>query len=488
MLRTLLLFFHLILFCLLLTYCKPVSEHQSGESAVSTDSSLVEAWVTYGDQSALLERQNQPIHFQQDTSKATPVIMVDASQKFQQMEGFGASLTGSSAFVINQKLSSSQRKELLQELFTSQGINLSYIRMTIGASDFSLSNYTYHDIDTSLKDPELEKFSIEPDQEDVVPVLKDIFDLQPSIKLMGTPWSPPSWMKSSKNFIGGKLLPEAYDAYASYFVKYIQAFASEGITVDAVTIQNEPQFEARYPSLLMSAAEQAQFIKNHLGPAFSKNKINSKIVVYDHNWDTPQYPIEIMNDAEAKKYVAGSAFHCYAGKVEDMSKVHEAHPDKGLYFTECSGGEWAPVFGDNLKWSVGNLIIGATRNWSKNVLLWNLALDENHGPTNRGCMDCRGVVTVNSKTGDITRNVEYYILGHASKFIKPGAYRIASTEKTANALQHVVFLNPDGSRAMIVLNSGTTYQTFHVQEQGRSFPFSLKAGGVATLVWRGLKS
>lgn len=474
-----------LLTIILLTYCRPVSESQTSQSVIPADTSQVFAWVTYGDQSALLQRQNQRILFKTDTVASGLIIDVNPDKTFQQMEGFGATVTGSSAYLLNKKLSSSGKREILEELFTDTGLRLSYIRMTIGASDFSLNNYTYHDLAEGAEDPELKNFSIEADRADVIPVLKEIFSLQPEIKLMGSPWSPPVWMKSSKNFIGGTLLPEAYKAYADYFVKYIQAFKQEGIRVDAITIQNEPQFEARYPSLLMSAPEQALFIKNYLGPAFASNKLDTKIVLFDHNWDTPQYPIQVMNDPEAKKYVAGSAFHCYAGKVEAMSQVHEAHPDKDLYFTECSGGNWAPHFGDNLKWMMRNLIIGASRNWAKNVLLWNLALDENHGPTNRGCMDCRGVIRVNTTDNTIGRNVEYYVLGHASKFVQPGAFRIFSSQMPADALENVAFINPDGSRVLIVLNPGAAEQNFRIREKGRTFSYSLKAGGVVTFMWNG---
>jgi glucosylceramidase len=442
-------------------------------------------WVTTGDQSRLLAKETD-ISITVIAQTSLPTIEIDESQKLQPIEGFGAALTGSSAYLINREMTPAQRSALLEQLFDPEkGIGITYLRMTIGASDFSLTDYTYDDMAAGETDFELTHFTIEKDREDVVPVFKQVISIAPDIKIMGSPWSPPAWMKTNGNLAGGTLKPEAFDAYARYFVKYVQAYAAEGISIDAVTPQNEPlHTTAGYPSMLMLAEEQLDFIKNHLGPAFSHAGLETKIICYDHNWDNPQYPITILNDGIANQYVAGSAFHAYAGNVMAMSVVHNANPDKGLYFTEISGGEWATNFADNLQWNMANIFIGTTKNWSRTALLWNLALDENHGPTNGGCEDCRGVVTINSTSGNATKNVEYYSIGHFSKFIRPGAFRIFSTPfETATKLDHVAFINEDGSKVLVVSNPDTASKSFVVKLQDSQITCFIRANSVATIVW-----
>jgi glucosylceramidase len=443
-----------------------------------------QVWLTTGDQSKLLSKEND-ISITEIVSTTIASITIDVTQKLQEIEGFGAALTGSSAYLIRQELSSGQRNELLRELFDPEtGIGISYLRMTIGASDFSLSDYTYDDMPAGDTDYDLTHFSIAKDQ-DVVSVFKEIVAIAPGIKIMGSPWSPPAWMKTNGSLKGGKLKPGAYDVYARYFVKYINAYKSEGITIDAITPQNEPLYStANYPCLDMSSSEQLTFIKNNLGPLFQAENITAKIITYDHNFDNTAYAISILNDPAAKNYVTGSAFHAYGGNVSAMSIVHNAHPDKGLYFTEVSGGAWATNFSDNLQWNMTNIFIGTTKNWSKNVLLWNLALDQDHGPKNNGCQDCRGVVTINSFTGSITRNVEYYSIGHFSKFVMPGAFRISSTSfESSTKLDHVAFLNPDGSKVVVVSNDNTTVRSFVIKTSTSQFTYTLPGKSVCTIVW-----
>lgn len=445
-----------------------------------------QVWITTGDQSKLLAKQAD-ISVTEATESSHPTITVNASEKLQEIEGFGAALTGSSAYLINQKMSPGQRAALIRELFDpGEGIGITYLRMTIGASDFSLSDYTYDDMPPGETDFELAHFTIAQDQVNIVPVFKQILEIAPGLKVMGSPWSAPAWMKTNGSMKGGRLKEEAYDVYARYFVKYIRAYQSEGIVIDAITPQNEPlHFTANYPCMEMQPTHQLNFIKDHLGPAFTAEGLATKIIVYDHNWDVPQYPIEILNDASARQYVAGSAFHAYGGIVSAMSLVHEAHPDKGLYFTEVSGGEWATDFSDNLQWNMANIFIGSTKNWSKTALLWNLALDENHGPRNNGCQDCRGVVTINSGSGNVTRNVEYYAIGHFSKFIRPGAFRIASSSfGSGSDLDGVAFVNADGGKVLVVSNSGTVAKTFVMIDGESQLSYSLPPRSVGTFVWR----
>jgi glucosylceramidase len=423
-------------------------------------------------------------------------IRMDSSRQFQEIEGFGAAMTGSSAYVMQQYMSPAQRQALLEDLFgTEKGIGINYIRMSIGASDFSTGPYSYDDMPAGQRDDSLKHFSIEHDEKEVVPVLKQVVAIHPGIHIMGSPWSAPGWMKTSGKLEGGSLRNDAYDVYARYFVKYIRAFGEEGIKITALTVQNEPQYEAMYPTMKMTAPEQGAFIKDHLGPLLEKEGLSQqvKIMLFDHNWNSPEYPISILDDSLIARYTAGAAFHCYEGAVGAMSKVHDAHPEKGLYFTECSGGSWAPAFADNLQYMVRQLLIGTVNNWSKNVLLWNMALDEKNGPTtnqpgtgegNRGCMTCRGVVTVNSKDGSVTRNVEYYALAHFSRFVREGAKRIYSSVLADKGVENMAFLNTDGSRVMVVINTTQQERAFSVSEQSAVYEYVLKPGAVVTLVWQ----
>jgi len=441
-------------------------------------------YLTTGDESKLLHKESDiSIVRAQDTP--VPVITIDASQKFQEIEGFGAALTGSSAYLINRKLGAGSRATLLDDLFDPvKGIGITYLRVTLGASDFSLEDFTYDDMAAGETDFSLGHFTIDKDRENVVPVLKAITRVSGEVKIMATPWSPPAWMKTNGSLRGGKLRTDCYGVYADYFVRYIQALKAEGIMIDAVTPQNEPlYYTAGYPCMEMQADEQTAFIKDHLGPAFEAAALKTKIIVYDHNWDHPEYAMAILNDAAAKAYVAGSAFHAYAGNVSAMTTVHAAHPDRGLYFTEISGTDQFTVFSDNLQWNMDNVFIGTTKNWSRTALLWNLALDENHGPTNNGCADCRGVVTINA-SGNVIRNVEYYSIGHFSKFIRPGANRVASGISSAvNGLNFVSFVNADGSRVLVISYNGGDNSQVAVKEGDAQFTYTLSPHSVTTLIW-----
>ena len=328
---------------------------------------------------------------------------------FRSMDGFGYALTGGSALLIN-NMSGSARSDLLNELFASGDNNLavSYLRISIGSSDLDPNTFSYNDLPAGQTDENLDNFSINPDRSNLIPVINEIISINPDIKIMGSPWSAPAWMKSNNDTVGGELKPEYYDVYADYFVKYIQAMQEEGIEIDAITVQNEPENPFNNPSMVMTAEQQTDFIANHLGPAFDAANINTKIVAFDHNLDNPNYPISVMNDPVANSYIDGSAFHLYAGQIDNLSSVHNAHPDKNIYFTE----QWIQApgnFPEDLKWHTRELIIGATRNWSKVVLQWNLAADPNSNPhTDGGCTECLGAITIDGNS--VTRNPAYYIL------------------------------------------------------------------------------
>lgn len=436
-------------------------------------------WLTQADQSALFKKQSTSLVWTTAAPSSPNTLDVDSTVTYQAIDGFGYTLTGGSATLIN-TLSAATKQELLNELFRwdSTFIGVSYLRISIGASDLSATTFTYDDMPAGQTDVNLQQFSIDKEKQDLIPVLKAILNINPSIKILGSPWSAPTWMKTNNNFVNGSLKPEYYSVYAQYFVKYIQAMKAEGITIDAITPQNEPLHGGNNPSMVMQPAEQADFIKNHLGPAFRAANITTKIIVYDHNADRPDYPITILNDAGAKQYIDGSAFHLYGGPISALTQVHDAHPDKNVYFTEqWTGGPGN--FGGDLKWHVQNLIIGATRNWSRNVLEWNLAADPSYQPhTPGGCTSCMGALTISN---GYSRNVSYYIIAHASKFVRPGSVRIASTQ--TNTLGTVAFKTPEGNKVLIVLNMGANTEVFNIKFNGKTITTSLNSGSVGTFTW-----
>jgi glucosylceramidase len=445
----------------------------------------VSAWVTTGDQSRLLAREPDLRFNRAAVDSIIPVIDVDYSQEFQSVVGWGAAMTDAAAYLIQTKLGAAQREALLQELFGREpGIGLSFVRVPMGASDFSRSHYSYDDRPASETDSALAHFSIEVDRAEKIPALERALAINPQLKLVGSPWSPPGWMKSSGSLIKGTLLPRFYGAFAEYFQRWIEAYEADGLPIFAITLQNEPHFEPEnYPGMRLSPVQRAAIIGGYVGPLFKRRGIRTQIWDWDHNWDEPQSPLAVLADSTARRYVAAVAWHCYGGDISAQTVVHDRHPDKDTYFTECSGGEWAPVWADNLKWNVSKMVIGNARAWAKGVALWNLALDEHYGPHKGGCSNCRGVVTIHSATGEVTRNPEYYALAHASRFVRPGAVRIASS--APNGFETVAFRNADGrSMALIVLNTMTTASPLAVRAGEMSFTTSLPPGAVATFTWK----
>lgn len=438
-----------------------------------------EVWLSKADGSVKFQKQNDSLKFG-ETQSSVAAIEVDTATTYQTMDGFGYALTGGSATLIHQ-LDEQKRAGLLNELFSTRenAIGVSYLRVSIGASDLSDHVFSYCDVPAGQTDPELQHFDLGPDKTDLIPVLKEILNINPAIKILGSPWSPPVWMKTNNSSIGGSLKPEFYPAYALYFVKYIQAMAAEGIPVDAITVQNEPLHPGNNPSLLMLAADQADFVKNHLGPAFEAAGINTKIIIYDHNADRIDYPMEVLSDPQASQYVDGTAFHLYGGKIEDLSQLHAAFPDKNLYFTE----QWVGAPGDfasNFSWHIKNLIIGASRNWCRTVLEWNLAADPNQDPhTEGGCTECLGALTIDGN--QVQKNVAWYIIAHASKFVRPGSVRIATN--VPEGLPNVGFLTPDGKKVLIVQNESETEKSFMIRYRNKILQTNLPGGGIVTYVW-----
>lgn len=438
----------------------------------------VAVYLTKGDQSALLKKQDVFLPFV-TASNTNPTLEVDSSITYQTVDGFGYTLTGGSAQLIN-KLPANQKSALLQELFGNQvtSIGISCLRLSIGASDLSAEVFSYNDLPAGQTDPTLATFSLSKDTVDLIPLLKEILAINPSIKLIGSPWSAPVWMKDNGSSIGGSLQSQYYGVYAAYFVKYLQTMKQKGITIDAITLQNEPQHGGNNPSMVWTATQQADFVKNHLGPAFQAASLSTKIIVWDHNCDNPNYPITVMNDAAAKKYIDGAAFHLYAGDINALSTVHAAHPDKNLYFTEQWTGSNGSFEGD-FKWHVKNVIIGSMRNWSRVALEWNLANDGGFNPhTPGGCTQCKGALTLD---GAVNRNVAYYIIGQISMFVPPGSVRIESTQ--AGSIFSVAFKRPDGKKVLLAMNDGNATQSFNIKYKGKIAIASLEAGAAATYVW-----
>ena len=468
-------------FTILLFSCThKVTPHQTQKNQASVvDNQKIQMWLTEPDKSALFAQQPNFLQFTNHENQL-PSIEVDATKKDQQIDGFGFCLTDGSAYLINQ-MAGEEKSNLLNELFSTEGnsIGISYLRISIGASDLSQQVYSYDDLPEGEIDPDLSKFTIAENKKDLIPILKMILKINSSIKILGSPWSAPVWMKDNNSSIGGSLQPEYYNAYANYFVKYIKAMKAEGITIDAITPQNEPLNPENNPSMYMSAEEERDFIKNSLGPAFAKADVSTKIICYDHNADVPQYPLTILQDPAAQQYVDGSAFHLYGGNISALTEVHNAFPNKNIYFTEQYTGSKSTFAGD-LSWAIQNLIIGAPRNWSKNVLEWNLASDPKLEPhTNGGCNTCLGAVTIDKNK--VTRNQSYYIIAHASKFVRPGSYRIFSSVTTN--LPNVAFVTPAGKVVLIAINTNNQPQSFNIKFKGKSATTSLNQGTVATYVW-----
>jgi glucosylceramidase len=470
----------------------------AGATSAAAAAPGARAWLTTGDRSSLLAEQ--PADALGASDPAAPTIAVDPRVPYQAIEGLGASITDSSAHLLAH---SPDRDAIMRSLFDPRrGIGISYLRQPMGASDFVAGpHYTYDDVPAGHTDFGLRHFSIAHDRAEILPLLRQARALNPNLKIMATPWSPPAWMKTSDSLIGGRFKddPRVYDAYARYFVRFIEDYKRAGVPIDAITLQNEPQNRnpSGYPGMDLRDPEEAR-LAVAVGRTLRRAGLHTKILGYDHNWSlhpndvgppddpaNPEYARSLLSDPAASRYLAGTAFHCYSGDPDSQTTLHDLFPAKDIYFTECSGivsGDPATTFPDTLHWHTRFLTVGATRNWAKTVITWNLALDPAGGPHNGGCDTCTGVVTVDPSTGHATPQADYYVLGHVTRFIRPGAVRVDST--VAGNAWNVAFRNPDGSLVLVVVNDdwGTTAQRFNVSAAGRSFSYELPAGAVATFV------
>lgn len=466
----------------------------------------IETWVTKADRSALFQKQPEKITFGDEAGKGLPII-IDDRQEFQTMDGFGFALTEGSAFHLHH-MSAAARTRILEEMFSTDGNNVgfSYIRLSLGASDLNRFVYSFNDLPDGKKDMEQKKFSLGHDYDDIIPVMKEILKIVPNIKIMASPWSAPVWMKVSNDVRGGALKKECYAAYARYFTNYVQAMAKEGVNIDAVTIQNEPLNSRNTPSMPWYWQEMNEFVRDHLGPTFKDADVKTKIVIFDHNCDRPDYPLAILSDPVTSQYVDGSAFHHYRGYMSGMSIVHRARPDKNIYFTEQMLTERPGTETINIASAVRRLIVDISRNWSKNCVLWNYAADPQNDPhtDNGGCSMCQGAITID---GDkVTRNIAYYTMAHASKFVRPGSVRIASTSafdpgtditedeeraevRRATVVEHsdvlpnVAFKTSDGKIVLVVANDSWSQQAVKIQYNGRFANLQLAPGSVGTFIW-----
>jgi glucosylceramidase len=445
------------------------------------------------------------LHFSAKTgAAAAPLITVNDAERFQTMDGFGASLTDSAAWLFAKKLSAAQTDAAFKTLFSRKGgIALSFLRQPIGSSDLAVTFYSYDDLcqqtakacttAAGVEDFKLEHYSLKHDQEYILPLLKKAVALKPDIRVMITPWSPPGWMKSSGSMLGSNpetqqastLRPEAYAAFANYLVKTVQGYEAAGVPIYALSMENEPLYAPpTYSGMNVPATDQAAFFGNALGPAMAAAGLKTKVMAYDHNWDRPDYPETVMKDAKAGALAAGTAWHHYAGDPAVMTKFHNEFPEKDEWVTESSGGTWQKgnVFAEEAA-----ELIAVTRNWSKSYVLWALATDQNHGPVVGGCDTCRGLVTIdltNAAQPKVRPELDYYVLGQASKFLLPGAVRIGSDEPAGTGLKDVAFRNPDGTVVLYALNAGAASQDVRIGFHGKTTGTMLPAGAVATFVWK----
>ncbi len=439
-------------------------------------------WLTAADRSSLLTPQPQTLALKPGNATESG-IQIDDTTRLQTMDGFGFALTGGSAELL-MRMSGRARTALLKELFGSgkSSVAISYLRLSIGSSDMNAKVFTYDDLPAGEQDIQLTHFGLGPDLADVVPVLHEILKINPEVSILATPWSAPSWMKTNEKPKGGHLRLEDYAVYAQYLVKYVQAMAAESIQINAITPQNEPLNPKNTPSLVMDANEEAVFISEALGPALRKAGLNTGIIVYDHNCDRPDYPKTVLADADANPFVLGSGFHLYGGDVAAMSAVHDAFPMKNLYFTEQMVVQEDAAKPFNIAEPVARIVVGATRNWARNVLLWNLAADPHDGPHtgDGGCPVCQGAITLDGDT--VTRNLAYYTIAHLSKFVPPGSVRIASSGPSDKEMAEVAFATPEGSTVLVAANRTGAVAAFNVGLHGDVFAATLPAGAVATYV------
>lgn len=413
-------------------------------------------------------------------------LTLDTSTRYQQMEGFGPAITGSAAYNLS-KMSATDRAKILRAAFhPTEGLGYSYIRISIGCSDFSLQEFTWCD------KPGLENFAVHSEDETYVfPILREILAINPDVKIIAAPWTAPLWMKIARNsnepynkWAGGRLNPDYYDEYAEYLVRWVQTMESNGFQIESITPQNEPLHDGNSASTYMPWEQQRDFIKHHLGPQFEAAGLDTKIWIYDHNFDVTDFVKNIYADKETSKYVDGSAWHAYGGSSSALKQIYNADPKKSIYFTEQSIGTWCPNFGDNLLWHIREVCIGTINNYCRAVVLWNFMLDAERGPNRPGgCTTCYGFVDCDGSYSynTLTYRSHWYAIGHMSKVVKRGAYRVKST---ASGILASTFENPDGSLAAVVLNDADERKQLVVKSPKGDFVVDIAAKSVTSISWK----
>lgn len=487
----------------MLAGCGSTSSSSSGVTLTigAATGPMVSVVQSTNDETQLMAAQPSVSFSASTTDAGTNTILVDATQTYQTIQGFGAAFTDSACYLLDKVAQPSELSTAMSNLFTRNGtgIGLSFMRIPMGASDIALSVYSYDDQPVGATDMNLAGFSISHDQAYILPIIQQAKGLNPQMMLVATPWSPPGWMKdpssmSPVSMLGGTLLMTAANetAFAHYFVKFLQAYQAAGVPVNYLTIQNEPLNEtSSYPSMGMSAEDQLNLLQGYVLPALSASGLSTKVMVYDHNWNEPSYPQTVLGGLTPQQMtqIAGTAWHGYAGTPGAQQTVQNQFPALGTWMTEHSGGTWISdqFTSDFLE------ITQVMRNSAQAYVKWSLALNQNLGPNLTqdaglgGCNTCTPLVTVNSSSGDITYDIEYYTLGQYSRFVLPGATRIYSSNTPS--LASVAFQNPDGSIVLVVYNNTSVSQTFQVQWGAtRGFSYTLPTLAAATFTWSGTQS
>lgn len=462
---------------------KPNGENNGGEQEEKYD---VYSYTSTASRSMTFNKSG--MNFSTKGNMSPNTIRIDPLVKYQTMDGFGAALTGSTCYNL-MRMNSEDRAKFMKEIFdTVDGLGYSYVRISIGCSDFSLSEYTCCD------QQGIENFALTAEENNyVIPILKEALKYNPNIKILGSPWTCPRWMKVSEkggsspynSWTGGHLNRTYYNDYATYFVKWLQVFKAQGINIYAITPQNEPLNAGNSASLVMEADEERDFVKV-LAPALQEANFSTKIYVMDHNYDMNNYIETIYNDAAAASNVAGAAYHHYAGTRNAVLEMHNACPDKDIIFSEASIGAWNN--GRDLQATFNGAMeesMDLVSKWCKAVIVWNLMLDMNGAPNRPGgCTTCYGVVDISTDYKAITRNNHYYEIGHFSKVVKSGAQRVKAEGYSPNGLQYQAFINPDGSYAMVLQNKSAEEISFVVEDNSnRSFTAALPGNAAMSLRW-----
>ncbi len=429
--------------------------------------------VTGGD----MHYQAQPSLVWKSGAAGENAIELNPDKRFQEMLGFGAAFTDAACYTFN-RLEPAAREQLFYEMFHPSEMGLNVCRTCIGASDYSTEIFSYDEGDP---DPDMARFSIAHDQAYVLPMLREARKQNPDLFLFSSPWSPPGWMKAGGSMLGGSMRLKSFAPYAKYFANFLQAYAADGVPVQAVTVQNEVDTDqdARMPACLWGQEYEMGFVKNHLGPAFEQSGLSTKIWILDHNYNLWGRAVAELDDPAVHKYCNAVAFHGYVGGAEQMSKFHDAHPEAQIYWTEGGPDYTAPDYlTDSAKW--GRTFAEITRNWAQSITGWNLALDEKGRP-NIGPFPCGGLVTIHSQSREITRCGQFWAFAHFSRHVRRGAKRFESTG-SVDAVDHVAFENPQGDKALVIANSGAG-KNVSVKMAGKMADVSLPTNSIATLSW-----